>query len=105
MSKKEILFLICAGFIIIGGMSLFAYTPNKNVNTPYVQNDHRETAWEKLELGMTKAQVRTVWGNRMYETFKHNSEGTQEEWYYRMHLGNAIILTFKDDALVEWRER
>ncbi len=60
---------------------------------------------EKLELGMTKNQVRVVWGNRMYETLKHNRKGTQEEWYYRMHLGNAIILTFEDNSLVQWRER
>ncbi len=68
----------------------------------YIQNNHTQPAWEKLKIGMTNAEVKTVWGNYAYRSFKHNQEGTQEKWYYNFHLGSALILTFENGILIQW---
>jgi hypothetical protein len=68
----------------------------------YIQNNHTQPAWEKLEIGMTKVEVEAVWGRRMNHTLKHNRTGTQERWYYRCHLNKCLILTFENGILIQW---
>lgn len=106
---KDGLIVVVAFFVIITvGVLVNKYAPQNSSRSEeamtgrYIQNNHTQPGWEKLEIGMTKAEVQEVWGNRMNDTFKHNRTGTQEKWYYSCHLNKCLILTFENGILAQW---
>lgn len=100
--------IVVCSVIIAGGVLINKYAPRNSSTSEeattgkYVQNNHTQSAWGKLEIGMTKQKVEAVWGLRMNDTLKHNRTGTQEKWYYRCHLNKCIILTFENGILTQW---
>ena len=94
--------------IVIIGVLMVKYSPQNASRSEeattgiYIQNNHTQPAWGKLEIGMTKAEVEAVWGRRMNHTLKHNRTGTREKWYYGCHLNECIILTFENGILTQW---
>ena len=106
---KDLLIGFAVSIVIIASGVFFSMFAPVNVSKSkeaatgrYIQNNHTQPGWEKLEIGMTKHEVEEVWGLRMNDTLKHNRTGTQEKWYYRCHLNKCVILTFENGILTQW---